>query len=217
MGKRANPFYETGATGRRARPCHLAGVCAKALLPALAALLAMAAPAERIAPPRLPPSPYLDTEVSTNIALAAWDASHTFSVTLSLEAGASNCVEVAAGHDAAPADGVLSPAEASLRFGWDGGRWFLSAPGLTNRVEMAPASAEARKTLKLGIGVRLDGSMRSISLLDGGTPILPDPSGLSLPSAGSWDMLRVTARGCAGPQEGIEARTSPDGTRLILR
>ncbi len=214
MGKRATTFHETGATGRRARPCHLSGVCAKAALPAL---LAMAAPAERIAPPRLPLSPHLDTEVSTNIALAAWDASHTFSVTLSLEAGASNCVEIAAGHDAAPADGVLSPAEASLRFGWDGGRWFLSAPGLTNRVEMVPAGVEARKTLKLGIGVRLDGSMRSISLLDGGTPILPNLSGLSLPSAGSWDMLRVTARGCAGPQEGIEARTSPDGTRLILR
>ena len=84
--------------------------------------LAQVAVAERIAPPALAPSAYADTEASTNIAIAVQDASRSFSVSLSLDAGASNCVEVAVGHDAAPSDGFLTAAEASLLFGWDCGR-----------------------------------------------------------------------------------------------
>ena len=110
--------------------------------------------AERIAPPALAPSAFADTEASTNIAIAVQDASRSFSVSLSLDASASNCVEVAVGHDAAPLDGGLSAAEASLLFGWDCGRWFLDAPGLTNRVEMLPATADARKTVTLRLGIR---------------------------------------------------------------
>ena len=173
--------------------------------------------AERIAPPALPPSAFADTEASTNIAITAWDVSRSFSVSLSLDAGASNCVEVAVGADAAPANGRLSAAEASLRFGWDCGIWFLDSPGLTNRVEMLPATADARKTITLRLGIRLNDSIRAISLLDGGVPVLPRPLGMALPSAASWNMLRVTTRGCAPPQESLEVRSSPDGTQLIMR
>ncbi len=173
--------------------------------------------AERIALPTLLPSPFADTEASTNIAIAALDASRSFSVSLSLDAGASNCVEVAVGHDAAPSDGGLSAAEVSLLFGWDCGRWFLDAPGLTNRVEMLPATADARKTVKLRLGIRPNDSIREISLLDGDVPVLPSPLGMALPSAASWNMLRVTTRGCAPPQESLEVHNSPDGTQLIMR
>ena len=173
--------------------------------------------AERIALPTLLPSPFADTEASTNISMAALDASRSFSVSLSLDAGASNCVEVAVGHDAAPSDGGLSAAEVSLLFGWDCGRWFLDAPGLTNRVEMLPATADARKTVKLRLGIRPNDSIREISLLDGGVPVLPSPLGMALPTAASWNMLRVTTRGCAPPQESLEVRSSPDGTQLIMR
>ena len=180
-------------------------------------LVAVASLAERITPSMLPPSAFADTEASTNIAIAALDASRSFSVSLSLDAGASNCVEVAVGHDAAPSDGGLSAAEVSLLFGWDCGRWFLDAPGLTNRVEMLPATADARKTVKLRLGIRPNDSIREISLLDGDVPVLPSPLGMALPSAASWNMLRVTMRGCAPPQESLEVRNSPDGTQLIMR
>ena len=180
-------------------------------------VLSSAAFAERIAPPVLPVSAFADTEASTNIAIAVQDASRSFSVSLSLDAGASNCVEVAIGHDAAPSDGGLSVAEASLLFGWDCGRWFLDAPGLTNRVEMLPATADARKTVKLRLGIRPNDSIREISLLDGDVPVLPSPLGMALPSAASWNMLRVTTRGCTPPQESLEVRNSPDGTQLIMR
>ena len=173
--------------------------------------------AERIALPTLLPSPFADTEASTNISMAALDASRSFSVSLSLDAGASNCVEVAVGHDAAPSDGGLSAAEASLLFGWDCGHWFLDAPGLTNCVEMLPATADARKTVTLRLGIHPNDSIREIRLLDGGVSILPSPLGMALPSAASWDMLRVTTRGCAPSQESLEVRNSPDGTQLIMR
>ena len=180
-------------------------------------LIAVITMAERIAPLSLPTSAFADTESSTNIAITAWNVSRSFSVTLSLDAGASNCVEAAVGADAAPANGRLSAAEASLRFGWDCGRWFLDAPGLTNRVEMLPATADARKTMTLRLGVRPNDSIREISLLDGGVSVLPSPLGMALPSAASWNMLRVATRGCAPPQESLEVRSSPDGTQLIMR
>ena len=180
-------------------------------------LAAAAAAGAEIDVGRLPESGYADTEASTNIAIAALDASRSFSVSLSLDAAVSNCVEVAVGHDAAPLDGGLSTAEASLLFGWDCGRWFLDAPGLTNRVEMLPATADSRKTVTLRLGIRPNDSIREISLLDGGVTVLPSSLGMALPSAASWNMLRVTTRGCAPPQESLEVRNSPDGTQLIMR
>ena len=187
------------------------------IFPLVFSVLSAVVFAERIAPPVLPVSAFADTEASTNIAIAALNASRSFSVSLSLDASASNCIEVAVGSDAAPANGRLSAAEASLLFGWDRGRWFLDAPGLTNRVEMLPATANARKTMTLRLGIRPNDSIREIHLLDGGVSILPSPLGLALPSAASWGMLRVTTRGCAPPQESLEVRNSPDGTQLIMR
>ena len=172
---------------------------------------------ERIAPSTLPPSAFADTEVSTNIAITVWDVSRSFSVSLSLDATVSNCVEVAVGADAAPANGNLSSAETSLRFGWDCGHWLFDAPGLTNRVEMLPATTDARKTLTLRLGIRPNDSIREILLLDGGVSVLPSLLGMVLPSAASWNMLRVTTRGCAPPQASLEVRSSPDGTQLIMR
>ncbi len=190
----------------------------KMLVPFLLFLfVATAIHAGRIAPTTLPPSAFADTEASTNIAITAWNGSRSFSVSLTLDASASNCVEVAVGVDAIPANGSLSSAEASLRFGWDCGRWFLDAPGLTNRMEMLPATADARKTVTLRLGIRPNDLIREVSLLDGGVPILPSPLGMALPSAASWNMLRVTTRGCAPPQESLEVRNSPDGTQLIMR
>ena len=188
------------------------------LFPAVLLLvLAGVARAERIVPPALAPSAYADTEASTNIAIAPLVGGRSFTVSLSLDAAASNCVEVAVGRDAAPADGALSHAEASLRFGWNCGHWFLDAPGLTNRVEIAPVGPKTRKTALLRLGVRPNDAVRQIALLDGTTPLIPNPPAIALPMAASWNMLRVATRGCAPPQESLEVRNSPDGTQLILR
>ena len=189
----------------------------RVIFPLVFSILSTTAFAARVASPTLPPSVFADMEASTNIAIKAWDVSRSFSVSFSLDAGASNCVDIAVGADAASADGILSAAEASLRFGWDCGRWFLDAPGLANRVEMLPITADARKSFTLRMGIRPNDSIREISLLDGSVPILPSPLGMALPSAASWNMLRVTTRGCTPPQESLEVRNSPDGTQLIMR
>ena len=173
--------------------------------------------AERITPPVLSPSAFADTEASTNIAIQPLAGGRMFTVSLSLDAMVSNCVEVAVGNDAAFADGVLSHAEASLRFGWNCGYWFLDAPGLTNRLEVAPAGPGARKTAQLRLGLRVNDTVREIALLDGATPLLSNPPAITLPKATSWNLLRVTTRGSAPPQESLEVRNSPDGTQLIFR
>ncbi len=173
--------------------------------------------AERIVPPMLPPSAFADTEATTNIAITPLVGERSVTVSLSLDAADSNCVEVAVGHNTAPPDGILSHAEASLRFGWDGGLWFLAAPGLTNRVEIAPVGPETRKTLRLRLGVRPSDAVRDVVLLDGASPLLSNSPAIALPTATAWDMLRVTTRGCAPPQESLEVRNSPDGTQLIMR
>ena len=171
--------------------------------------------AERIAPPMLSPSAFADTEASTNIAISPLACGRSFAVALSLDATASNCVEVAVGHDAAPADGALSHAEASLLFGWDCGHWFIDAAGLTNRVEIAPAGSETRKSLSLRLGVNASGTVREVALLDGETalPIVP----FAMHAASFWNRLRVTVRGDDPAMENLVLRHSPDGTMLVFQ
>lgn len=170
---------------------------------------------ERIALPTLQTSDLADTEVSTNISITPFIGGRTFSVVLSLDATASNNVEIAVGNDATPADGVLSPSEESLCFGWDCGNWFLAAPCLTNRIDVAPANTDVRKTLTLKLGIRPNGTLRDIALLDGATPIPANP--VAMPSALSWNLLRLTVRGVEPTLENLAVRNAPDGTQLIFR
>ena len=180
-------------------------------------LATMVSLAERITPPVLSQSAFADTEASTNITISPLAGGRSFTVFLSLDATASNCVEVAVGHDAVPADGALSHAESSLLFGWDCGHWFLDAAGLTNRVEIAPAGPDARKTLLLRLGLRANDTVRDVALLDGASPLLPNPTATALPSAASWNMLRVTVRGNDPAMENLVVRHSPDGTMLVFQ
>lgn len=173
------------------------------------------ASAERVALPTLPASAFPDTEVSTNLAITPFTGSRTFAVALSLDASASNNVEVAVGYDVSPPDGVLSPAEETLRFGWDRGNWFLAAPGLTNRVEAIPVGTTDRKMLTLELGICPNGTLRDIALLDGETPIPANP--LAMSSALSWNLLRLTVRGVEPTLENLAVRNAPEGTQLIFR
>ena len=67
----------------------------------------------------LPPSEFADTEVSTNICFAIDRATMTrVEFTVTLEAAATNNVEVAIGTDA-NGDGNLSVEEAAYTFGYD--------------------------------------------------------------------------------------------------
>ena len=91
----------------------------------------------------------------------------------------------------------------------------IAMPCLTNRIDVAPANTDSRKTLTLKLGIRPDGALRDISLLDGETPIPAKP--VAMPSALSWNLLRLTVRGVEPTLENLAVRNAPDGTQIIFR
>lgn len=98
-------------------------------------------------PVALPTVEHVDTEVTTNITITAWQsrvAKFTFS--LSCLSTPSNNVEVAFGTDA-DADGVLDPGETEMVVGWDCGSWFVRKGIDGHRVEAASSSTNEIKTL----------------------------------------------------------------------
>ncbi len=76
-------------------------------------------------PVRLGSSQYADTEVSTNVAFAAWtERMFAFEYELDFDGTPSNNVQVAFGIDA-DGDGILAPEEERMAVGWDCGEWFV--------------------------------------------------------------------------------------------
>ena len=186
------------------------------VLPAIASFAAAVSLAGRIAVSPLAPSSFADAETSTNVAISAWSGSRTFTVDLTLDATASNGVEIAVGSDASPHDGRLSAAEAALCFGWDGGHWFLETPGLTNRIEVSSSAAAGQRRFRLELAVRPDGSARALSIHDGDAPILADVA-VALPAASDWNLVRATTRGRDPAHESVVVRSFPDKTQVFVR
>lgn len=91
---------------------------------ALALALCRAGAADRFAFPQLPESPYVDTEISTNIPFSSGEElSRRLSLAMELDALSNNTVQVAFGTDI-DADGVLSWSETEFLLGWRCGGWF---------------------------------------------------------------------------------------------
>lgn len=87
-------------------------------------VLCRAGAADRFAFPQLPESPYVDTEISTNIPFASGEElSRRLSLTMELDALSNNTVQVAFGTDI-DADGELSWPETEFLLGWRCGGWF---------------------------------------------------------------------------------------------
>ena len=91
---------------------------------ALAFVLCRAGAADRFAFPQLLVSPYVDTEISTNIPFSSGEElSRRMSLTMELDALSNNTVQVAFGTDI-DADGELSWSETEFLLGWRCGGWF---------------------------------------------------------------------------------------------
>ena len=190
----------------------------KTIVPvAVASFAAAISFAERIAVPPLAPSSFADAEASTNAAISAWAGSRTLTIDLTLDATASNGVEVAIGSDSAPPDGALSPSESALRVGWDSGVWFAEVPSMTNRFEATSFNQAVGKSLRLQLSVRPDGTAREFTILDGGAAVLQDADATTLPPVSNWNMVRVTTRGRDAVHEGVVVRSFPDKTQVFVR
>ena len=128
----------------------------KRILPVLIAAVtgvSYVALAARIEVPPPPVSPFADTEVTTNISFAAANGHVRFlELAFALDGCASNCVQVAFGHDA-DGDGVLGFAETDTLYGWRNGRYFAESVRDGVRVE-EPADPTAA-SCAFAIGMRL--------------------------------------------------------------
>ena len=187
------------------------------------AAAALAAGAATLEPPRLPGPATADREVSATHALPAAgpDGPRVFRLELVFEATPSNHVQVCLGRDTAPADGVLDAGETDLAIGWDRGGWFLSPRGLRTRHAVPAASSNGTQRLTALIRVTAAGACLPPAFTDrdgavafAGLPQPPLPEWLH---PGTWDTLRVTARGADAPQERITIMSAPDATRITIK
>ena len=184
---------------------------------------ALAAGAATLEVQPLPEPATADREVSATHALPAAgpDGPRVFRLELVFEATPSNHVQVCLGRDTAPADGVLDAGETDLAIGWDRGGWFLSPRGLCARHAVPAASSNGTQRLTALIRVTAAGACLPPAFTDrdgavafAGLPQPPLPEWLH---PGTWDTLRVTARGADAPQERITIMSAPDATRITIK
>ena len=163
--------------------------------------------------PQLPPSPYDDTEISTNVVFSAGrDDSRLFALSLSVDATPSNTVQIAFGSDG-DSDGVLSWRETDFLLGWRCGSWFFR-----DKMSGAEASAPRASGLRrLEWRLALDGerSPRGLSATDGGDDIgFAVTPGMFRPN---WNLMRVTVRGMPGQVFAAEGEVSAPGFSMRVR
>lgn len=155
--------------------------------------------ARTIRPAQLAPSPYADTEVSTNVpCLFDLQSLKWYQLVLELHATDSNNVFVSVGRDG-NRDGALSFGESALEFGWDCGTAFVRGPGgeATPEVEGPDSNGVSR-----------------ISLL---VPIRAHKANPEWLYDNSWDLARVTRRGVDDPQERVSIRTKQSGMSVFIK
>ena len=182
------------------------------LLPALTAVaLAMAARGAFAAAPRhvsnMPDSPYLDTEVSTNIVFkSSQNELRKIDVDMEFVGTPTNNVQVAFGHDA-DADGDLSDEESQLVFGWKSGRRFLSLPFEEYSISDEAAAQEAGPH-RLHFVAQFNGQERpvSFSVRDNALACLTDFVAQAHEWSGvlEWNICKVTRRGVNEALEQID-------------
>ncbi len=103
----------------------------------------------------------------------------------------------------------------------DRGGWFLSPRGLRARHAVPAASSNGTQRLTALIRVTASGVCLAPAFADrdgavafAGLPPPPLPEWLR---PGTWDTLRVTARGADAPQERIKTVFAPDGARITIK
>ena len=173
----------------------------------LAATVPCVALAVRIEVPSPPVSPFADTEVTTNISFGAANGHVRYlELAFALDGCASNCVQVAFGHDA-DGDGVLSFAETDTLYGWRNGRYFAESVADGVRME-EPVADPTATSCAFAIDMRLskDLALLGFSATNGlGMAVLTN---LSVSAHGwlyrpEWDAMRVTRRGPGIPAEWV--------------
>ena len=156
--------------------------------------------------PQLPEPTHADSEVSTNLPFnTARSDAREFGVSIAFTGTASNCVQVAFGHDA-DGDGDLSACEARLSVGWRAGSYFIEDVLNRHRLtETANAASGEARSFSLHVG--LGRSSRPISFAatnESGRcffSLSDTPPGWLYSE--DWNLLKVTRRGVEATGETI--------------
>lgn len=171
----------------------------KSLMMTVGCLAAGAVMAQTYRPARLAPSPYADTEASTNHAVNLDLTSiKSYCLTIDFYGTPSNNVFAALGHDA-DGDGQLGFDEVGLEVGWDCGEAFARCcdGAVAPEVEGPDTNGISRISLFVPIKARKS-----------------NPRWLY---DRTWNLMNVTVRGVDGPEEHVSFKTTQMGCVILIR
>ncbi len=174
-----------------------------------------AAFARVVRPEALPPSPWADTEVSTNLPFAGVPSAaelRDFRIALSFLATPSNNVQVALGCDG-DADGVLSAAETDFMFGWNCGAWQLNKD-----THWAAATTNEMKNLSWMLRIR-NGWPRALDMTENDVAVVAVTNAPALAGlySSAWNLVRVTVRGVDAADARLVVAADPWGFFFKIR
>ena len=181
--------------------------------------------ARTVSTPKLPPATFLDTEISTNVAITAWtgwtERMRSFKIVLSLDATPSNNVQVAFGVDE-DVDRLLSEEETKLTLGWDCGEWFVASAEHMNRFTATPSeNMGLRREISFTVHLESNDSPDRLDTFGNGIPItfagLDDASPPEWLFSKTWNVLKVTARGVDRHNDHVSVKLNIDPVIFLLR
>lgn len=159
-------------------------------------------------------STFADTEAVTNVFLDVGDAdARLFSLSLELDANASNNVSIAFGRDANE-NGLLEREEIDAVVGWDSGAWFYQDRRVGVSEQTARVSAHRRLDWQLTLSPRK--TAKSLASSDNDGPLFAAAIPPTMFDA-NWNLMQVTSRGLSEPHGVVVAEASGWGFNVILR
>jgi hypothetical protein len=184
-------------------------------------LLPFAVSAKEITLPPMPISPYVDTEVSTNIVFNRYRSDvKEFELKFTLDCSPSNCIQVALGTDV-DEDGNLSFAETGAVYGWRNGRYFIEDVVAGKRHQQSIDADERTGTQIFSVNMHTTRDYLPKTFLANidGVSVFTNlsttvPTWLYQPK---WNLMRITRRGMDTPSEWFSCKIGYSSFYFIIK
>ncbi len=185
----------------------------------LTVAMPFAALARTILVPTQPVSPYLDTEVSTNVPINKADISYS-DLNFRFDGTPTNNLELAFGTDV-NTNGVLDAEEVGARFGWRAGRYFIENAQTGDVFDGDALNLSQSFSVDMHLEVRYSSQQVRKVVVSGVNAAEFGALATNVPPAWiwrrEWNMMRATRRGTEPPSDWIEYSASHRGFSLRLR
>ncbi|MGN0833897.1 MAG: hypothetical protein ACI4RD_09665 [Kiritimatiellia bacterium] len=187
----------------------------------LVAAAGMQAPAWTVSVPTMPVSPFVDTEVLTNLPVNRAGISYA-DLKFCFAGTPANNLELAFGTDV-NTNGVLDAEEVESRFGWRSGRYFIENVKTWERFDGGDAAMGSTQTFSVQIHLEVRYNSRQVRSMN--------VSGVNAAEFGAlatnappawlwrrdWNLMRATRRGTEPPSDWIDYKGSYRGFAVKLR